>query len=210
VLARRGALEYFFDSEVTVATLRSCFAGLWSLDAADAEPGAVSGSRCSRPPALLCFPSTLLARSTAAAAGFSQAEAIADAKARPHGFVIKPQREGGGNNIYGDAVATALDGGMEAEALAGYILMERVNPQVAPAIFVKGGAVSLQPAVCELGVFSVFVGGGPVDRTAPGAPPMPAPLLSAQAGHLLRTKAVGVDEGGVASGFAVIDSPMLV
>ena len=34
--------------------------------------------------------------------------------------------------------------------------------------------------------------------------------LNAMAGHLLRTKFEGVDEGGVATGFAVLDSPFLV
>ena len=31
-----------------------------------------------------------------------------------------------------------------------------------------------------------------------------------QGGHLLRSKAVDTDEGGVASGFAVVDSPYLI
>ena len=33
--------------------------------------------------------------------------------------------------------------------------------------------------------------------------------LSRHAGHLVRTKAQGVDEGGVAAGYAVISSPYL-
>jgi len=35
-------------------------------------------------------------------------------------------------------------------------------------------------------------------------------LLNAEAGHLLRTKAATSNEGGVAAGFAVIDSPLLM
>ena len=37
-----------------------------------------------------------------------------------------------------------------------------------------------------------------------------SPLINAVAGHLLRTKVEGVAEGGVAAGFAVLDSPLLV
>ena len=35
-------------------------------------------------------------------------------------------------------------------------------------------------------------------------------FLNKQVGHLLRTKTVGTDEGGVATGFSAIDSPYLV
>ena len=35
-------------------------------------------------------------------------------------------------------------------------------------------------------------------------------VLNEDAGHLLRTKGATVDEGGVAAGYAHIDSPLLV
>lgn len=35
-------------------------------------------------------------------------------------------------------------------------------------------------------------------------------ILNEEGGHLLRTKATTTREGGVAAGFAVIDSPLLV
>lgn len=35
-------------------------------------------------------------------------------------------------------------------------------------------------------------------------------LLDAEAGHLVRTKTAASNEGGVAAGFAVLDSPYLV
>jgi hypothetical protein len=36
--------------------------------------------------------------------------AIARALADPHAYVVKPQREGGGNNVYGDDIAPFLEG----------------------------------------------------------------------------------------------------
>lgn len=56
------------------ALLREFFAGLWSLDPRD----------------------------LAADAG-GAAAAVRDAIARPEAYVLKPQREGGGNNLYGEA-----------------------------------------------------------------------------------------------------------
>jgi len=50
------------------------------------------------------------------------------------------------------------------------------------------------PALSELGIYSAFVGDGA--RTH----------HSELCGHLLRTKMVGVDEGGVAAGFSCISS----
>lgn len=126
------------------------------------------------------------------------AAAIAHAQRACEGFVMKPQREGGGNNVYGEGIAKALAGGLKPEELAGYILMERVWPVPAPAIFVRGTEHALAPALCELGVYGVFLGDGAQVR------------LNKAAGHLLRTKVANSDEGGVAAGFAVLDTPYLV
>jgi len=35
-------------------------------------------------------------------------------------------------------------------------------------------------------------------------------IFNRQQGHILRTKVLGVDEGGVATGYSVLDSPCLV
>ena len=35
-------------------------------------------------------------------------------------------------------------------------------------------------------------------------------MLNSQIGHLLRSKAVGVDEGGIMADYAVLDTPFLV
>ena len=35
-------------------------------------------------------------------------------------------------------------------------------------------------------------------------------MFNGQQGHVLRTKVLGVDEGGVATGYSVLDSPCLV
>jgi glutathione synthase len=89
---------------------------------------------------------------------------------------------------------------MSSEELAGHILMERLRPPAALACLVRSGAHVLAPAVSELGVYGVYLGAG-------GAA---APLVNECSGLLLRTKLEGSDEGGVAAGFAVIDSVMPV
>jgi glutathione synthase len=60
------------------------------------------------------------------------------------------------------------------------------------------GRVTPAEALGELGVYSVYCSrGGEV-------------LVNQAVGHLLRTKTASSNEGGVAAGFAVLDSPLLV
>ena len=167
-LALAGAVERFLPSAAEAAAVRSCFAGLWSLDPAEEDAG-VRG-------------------------------AVARARQEPGGFVIKPQREGGGSNLFGAAIAAALGGGMAPQELAGHILMERLHPPVVEACMVRGGVAAVAGASCELGVYGVYLGAGGAAE----------PLVNECAGTLLRTKLATSDEGGVAAGFAVIDSVMAV
>ena len=121
-----------------------------------------------------------------------RAKAIAD----PIKYVIKPQREGGGNNIYGDKVRVALET-MPAQEQAAHILMERIFPPREDAFLMRNAEVQHGPALSELGIYSVYLGDGKMS------------YLDEEAGHLLRTKFDGVDEGGVAGGFASLNSPLL-
>ncbi|RQM13914.1 hypothetical protein DD237_006017 [Peronospora effusa] len=109
----------------------------------------------------------------------------------PHMYVLKPQREGGGNNLYGDDVASAIQKMSPAE-LESFILMERIFPKENPAVLVRNSCSSSGCTISELGMFitSLFDGEG-------------KEIINKHAGHLLRTKLSGTDEGGVATGFSV-------
>ncbi|GLE07522.1 hypothetical protein PINS_up017949 [Pythium insidiosum] len=115
----------------------------------------------------------------------------------PRAYVLKPQREGGGNNLYGDEVAAAMQR-MKPEELESYILMQRIFPNENPAILVRNGLTVSGNTLSELGMFitCLFDDG--------------KEILNKHAGHLLRTKLSGTDEGGVATGFSVVSSPLLV
>lgn len=123
-------------------------------------------------------------------------DAVNMARANPSKFVLKPQREGGGNNLFGDELCAALES-MSAAERASYILMERIWPSSAMLPLMRGGELDGGACTCELGIYGVFLGDG---RRV---------LLNSQAGHLLRAKLEGVDEGGVCAGFAVLSSPVL-
>ncbi|KAL1411939.1 Glutathione synthetase [Vanrija albida] len=129
------------------------------------------------------------------------------AKSHPERFVLKPQREGGGNNIYrGDippylANLDAESRPGEAPKREGYILMELITPpEDVHNWLVRGGEGKprLADVVSELGVYGVALFG---DAKT---------VVNKEAGTLLRTKGRESDEGGVAIGISSIDSPLLV
>lgn len=131
------------------------------------------------------------------------AEAVSLALADPGGFVLKPQREGGGNNLYGEEMVRVLRTHDPSAArggdgdLSAFILMQRIFPPVNRTLCLRGGEMVTMETLSELGVYGGYVRvGDTVTRNAHG-------------GHLLRTKAATSDEGGVAAGFAVLDSVSL-
>ncbi|RLN26037.1 hypothetical protein BBO99_00000541 [Phytophthora kernoviae] len=115
----------------------------------------------------------------------------------PRSFVLKPQREGGGNNLYGDEIASAIQT-MSATELESFILMERIFPKENPAILVRNSITSGGATISELGMFITSLFGADGKE-----------IVNKHAGHLLRTKLSGTDEGGVATGFSVVSSPLL-
>ncbi|BGP33825.1 Glutathione synthetase [Rhodotorula toruloides] len=158
-------------------------------------------------------------------------EALRKAYEESERFVLKPQREGGGNNIYRGDIPPFLDRlaeedkrrgieeqkgaeargeGVEAQPRGreGYILMSLIEPPKGmEQVLVKAGEDKGRRAdvVSELGIYGVVLLRENVDEA--GAPP--EVLVNETVGHLLRTKGRESDEGGVAVGFSVIDSPML-
>lgn len=125
-------------------------------------------------------------------------------------FVLKPQREGGGYNFYGDKmleklqahVSTDDDGSLVLDKTLGeFILMERLFPPAQTSILLRGGVVEGSgETVSELGCYGTILVSYDGQEV----------LHNEYAGFLLRTKFESVDEGGVASGFATLSSPYLV
>lgn len=116
---------------------------------------------------------------------------------RPDEFVLKPQREGGGNNLYSQDLKKALET-MSSEERSAFVLMERIRPVVERNVIIRAGKVSEMDVVSEFGVYGVHVRASGQD------------LINGMGGTLLRSKSASQDDGGVAAGVAVLDSPRLV
>uniref|UniRef100_A0A8C0DGK4 Glutathione synthetase n=1 Tax=Balaenoptera musculus TaxID=9771 RepID=A0A8C0DGK4_BALMU len=123
-------------------------------------------------------------------------QAITEAIAAPNCFVLKPQREGGGNNLYGEEMVQALERLKDSEERASYILMEKIEPEPFENCLLRPGSPArVAQCISELGIFGVYVRQG---KTL---------VMNKHVGHLLRTKAIEHADGGVAAGVAVLDNP---
>ena len=115
------------------------------------------------------------------------------ASINPEKYVLKPQREGGGNNYFGKDIPKKITE-MKREEQDAYILMEKIKAKTHQAILVVNGKVEKHTSVSEIGRFGIcFAENGVVQSNE-------------DVGYLVRTKAKNVNEGGVCSGFACLNS----
>ncbi|KAK5094518.1 Glutathione synthetase [Lithohypha guttulata] len=118
--------------------------------------------------------------------------------------VLKPQREGGGNNIYRSNIPTFLKGISEKEYKQ-YILMELIQPpsKAGNVALRSDGQIVSGDVISELGIFGTCLWRSKVGSQEKNI------LQNRMGGYLLRTKARDSDEGGVAAGFSSLDSLIL-
>lgn len=132
--------------------------------------------------------------------GLDEEDGMKKAAERHTQLVLKPQREGGGNNVYKEAIPAFLET-LDAQEKAAWIAMALIVPPEG----IQGHLVRAEvegnvktEVVSEIGIFgySLF-GAGEVKAEK-------------EIGWLVRTKGKDSNEGGVASGFSVLDSIVLV
>ncbi|KAL3085808.1 hypothetical protein niasHT_034216 [Heterodera trifolii] len=122
-----------------------------------------------------------------------------DAITNPQRYVLKPQLEGGGGNHFGEEIVSKLRTLTPAERAA-FILMEKIQPLVVKNYLIRPFLPpTLANVVSELGIYGCLVGDGRDLSVS----------HNNAHGHILRTKSEHVNEGGVAVGAAVIDTPFL-
>jgi len=113
----------------------------------------------------------------------------------PNNFVVKPNREGGGNNKYGDDILNLIE--KEENNLNYYIAMEKIIPPKCTTCLIKPNGKHLLHVECinEIGIFGTMVSN--VDTNEE--------YINEVTGYLVRTKTIDTNEGGVATGYSVLD-----
>ena len=126
-------------------------------------------------------------------------QALKMALERPNDFVLKPQREGGGHNWYGSDIVKVLTAIQNSDERKSYILMDIISAPVNENVLVAPGVPgTFANITSELGIYGSILGS------------KNNIIFNNEDGHVLRSKKVGVNEGGVSAGFGVIDSPLLI
>ena len=117
----------------------------------------------------------------------------------PGAWVLKPSREGGGNNYFGTDMVALLKS-LDSRQSEAYILMELVQPPPRTGIRLVEGQVVVTPCVTEFGHFTGCL-------YEPGAA---EPLFNRTFGSLQRTKDIANDEGLVLGGFSFLDCVTII
>ncbi|XP_023259465.1 glutathione synthetase-like [Seriola lalandi dorsalis] len=126
-------------------------------------------------------------------------QTVAMALANPDKFVLKPQREGGGNNYFGEDIVRVLQEVKGDERRAAYILMDRIRPRIEQKILLKKGLPLKLTSICyEIGVYGAYVRHGQ------------EMVLSEVAGHTLRSKSAEYDDAGLTRGITTFDNPLII
>ena len=120
-------------------------------------------------------------------------KALAWAVKNPDKYVLKPQREGGGNNYFGRDIPKKL-ADMQPQEQDAYVLMEKIEAETHPANLVVNGNAETLTSVSEVGRYGIcFADNGVVESNE-------------DVGYLVRTKSENINEGGVCAGFACLNS----
>ena len=111
----------------------------------------------------------------------------------PENYVLKPQREGGGNNFFGPEIPKILKT-IRTDEQNAYILMEKIPAQTQSAVLVVNGHAEELTCISEVGRYGIcYADNGVLE-------------VNQDAGYLVRTKAENINEGGVCAGFACLNS----
>ncbi|MES1918127.1 hypothetical protein MHBO_000143 [Bonamia ostreae] len=86
--------------------------------------------------------------------GENKAQIIDKILADPVEWLLKPQREGGGNIIEGENMCKIL---REDKELKGLIAMKKIWPVESSTVFSKNGVIFGARSVSEVGVFGTFL-----------------------------------------------------
>ncbi|KAF9522572.1 hypothetical protein CPB83DRAFT_776905 [Crepidotus variabilis] len=193
VLTQPGVLERFLTDETrygkgvlsveNVNELKESFMSMWGLDVGE---------------------DMLLPDLEATVAG-TEHYGVRKARKAALSLVLKPQREGGGNNVYKEAIKSFLDNLPPQERQA-WIAMELIHPPETGNYLIRAGTTQSESqapvkaeTVSELGIYGWALFGG-----------LNKNVKEREVGWLVRTKGKDSDEGGVATGFSVLDSVLLV
>lgn len=120
-----------------------------------------------------------------------------------HDYILKPSLEGGGHNVFGDAIPDFLSS-IPRSSWCAYVLMERIASPSVQNVLMSASGLDMGDVISELGVFGACLWRKAVHDGACDI------LQNAVAGWSFKTKYNDVDEMSVVKGYGCFDTPLLV
>jgi glutathione synthase len=129
---------------------------------------------------------------------------FSEIRSEPQKYIVKPQKEGGGNNYYNEEILKLLPAeDQEIEnlnpELNNSLIMQRISPPESDAYVLHENKLKKIKGISEVSIYGIVISSG--DKKI---------LLNQNAGYLVRTKDKNVQEGGIVAGFSAVDLPYLV
>lgn len=135
-----------------------------------------------------------------------EARRIACDPKRSTNYILKPSLEGGGNNVYGNAIPAFLNS-TPSSHWSKYILMEKIHPPDADNLLIGSACLDGGQTVSELGVLGCCLW----QRTTAKKSGTRCDMLQNSAGGwTFKTKFADIDEMSVVKGYGCFDTPYLV
>ena len=130
-----------------------------------------------------------------------QKELFNQITSNPHSYVIKPQREGGGNNYYDEKIIPLLpkDDSEPSDELLNSIIMERIEAPEYETLNLIDEKVIVNTINSEFSVYGVIISSD--DKIY---------NINKSVGFLVRSKDKNAGEGGVIHGSGCVDLPCLM
>lgn len=135
-----------------------------------------------------------------------EARRIACDSERSANYILKPSLEGGGNNIYGNAIPAFLNSTPTAE-WSRYILMEKIQPPGAHNLLMGPSCLDGGRTVSELGVLGCCLWQRGEAKHSSTRCEM---LQNSVGGWTFKTKYADIDEMSVVKGYGCFDTPRLI
>ena len=129
-----------------------------------------------------------------------QKELFSRIKADPNNYILKPMREGGGNNIIGDKLIELIpeEGKLPSDLLKNSVIVDKIDSAIHESIVLRNENISVQNSISEYSIYGIILSNENKLH------------INKSISYLVRTKNKDDIEGGIMEGAGAIDLPCLL
>ena len=129
-----------------------------------------------------------------------QKELFSQIKTDPNKYILKPMREGGGNNIFGDKLKELIpeEGNEPNDILKNSVIVDKIDAAVHESVVLRNEKINLQNSISEYSIYGIILSN---ENNL---------YINKSVSFLVRTKNKDEIEGGIMEGAGAVDLPCLL